>query len=278
MGSPSGRFATRRRTSLSPSLGWNPLSILPLETVRRKGRSPADGRCLGGPRAAAAAGGALRFVRGGDRCALPDRCQPVVGRAARHAAQRSGGMRAAGVRGWRQKRRWLLKIKPLSHRVRSSNQRAKRPQRVELYVRQAVHLAERARVSLEALEGAGCAEATRSEIMTYLELVERLAGQVRRRVLEGERALRTLLLAPLSSLELANMDWVIGSGESSPGSLPVQLDCVRAMRGACLGQRVPFFFKQCGGVFKNRTGRVLDGRAWDEVPLGASSTGVHFES
>ena len=60
------------------------------------------------------------------------------------------------------------------------------PQRVELYVRQAGHLAERARVSLEALESAGCAEATRSEIMTYVDLVEGLAGQVRRRVLEGE--------------------------------------------------------------------------------------------
>ncbi len=91
-----------------------------------------------------------------------------------------------GVRGWPQKRRWLLKMKPLSHRVHSSNQRAKRPQRAELYVRQAVQLAERARVSLEALESAGCAEATRSEIMTYVDLVEGLAGQVRRRVLEGE--------------------------------------------------------------------------------------------
>ncbi len=93
-----------------------------------------------------------------------------------------------------------------------------------------------------------------------------------------ERALRTLLLDPLNSLELANMDCGIGGGESGPGSLPVQLDCVRAMRGACLSQRVPFFFKQWGGVFKQRTGGVLDGRAWDEVPLGASSTGVHFES
>ena len=91
-----------------------------------------------------------------------------------------------GVRGWRQKRRWLLKMKPLSHRVHSSNQSAKRFQRVELYVRQAVHLAERARVSLEALESAGCAEATRSEITTYVDLVEGLAGQVKRRVLEGE--------------------------------------------------------------------------------------------
>ena len=92
-----------------------------------------------------------------------------------------------GVSGWRQKRRWLLKMKALFNRVRSSKQRSKRPQRVEVYVRQAVQLAERARASVEALEKAGCGEATRSEIMGYVEMVERLAGQVKRRVLEGEQ-------------------------------------------------------------------------------------------
>ncbi|MCY4595401.1 MAG: ISNCY family transposase [Bryobacterales bacterium] len=92
-----------------------------------------------------------------------------------------------GVSGWRQKRRWLLKMKALFNRVRSSKQRSKRPQRVEVYVRQAVQLAERARASVEALEKAGCGEATRSEIMGYVEMVERLAEQVKRRVLEGEQ-------------------------------------------------------------------------------------------
>ena len=41
-----------------------------------------------------------------------------------------------------------------------------------------------------------------------------------------ERALRTLLLAPLSSLELVNMDWVIGGGESGPGARPMEPDRV----------------------------------------------------
>ncbi|MCY4535416.1 MAG: ISNCY family transposase [Bryobacterales bacterium] len=91
-----------------------------------------------------------------------------------------------GVRGWRQKRAWLWKLKTLFNRVRSSKQRGKRPERVELYVRQAERLAGRARVSPEALESAGCGEATRSEIEGYVELVERLAEQVRRRVLKGE--------------------------------------------------------------------------------------------
>jgi protein gp37 len=82
------------------------------------------------------------------------------------------------------------------------------------------------------------------------------------------------LLGPLSSLALANMDWVIVGGESGPGARPMDPDWVREIRDTCLSQRVPFFFKQWGGVFKKRTGRVLDGRTWDEMPLGASSTGV----
>ena len=43
-------------------------------------------------------------------------------------------------------------------------------------------------------------------------------------------------------------------------------DWVRDIRDNCLRNGVPFFFKQWGGVFKKRTGRVLDGRTWDEMP------------
>ena len=51
-----------------------------------------------------------------------------------------------------------------------------------------------------------------------------------------ERALRTLRLAPLSSLELANIDWIIGAGESGPGARPVGPDWVREIRDTCLRQ------------------------------------------
>jgi len=30
---------------------------------------------------------------------------------------------------------------------------------------------------------------------------------------------------------------------------------------------VPFFFKQWGGVNKKKTGRELQGRTWDEMPV-----------
>jgi protein gp37 len=74
------------------------------------------------------------------------------------------------------------------------------------------------------------------------------------------------LLAPIPSLPLTGIDWVIVGGESGPGARPMAEDWVREIRGQCLSQRVPFFFKQWGGLRKNRTGRLLDGRTWDELP------------
>ncbi|MBF0496936.1 MAG: DUF5131 family protein [Deltaproteobacteria bacterium] len=34
----------------------------------------------------------------------------------------------------------------------------------------------------------------------------------------------------------------------------------------CRWANVPFFFKQWGGTSKKRTGRLLDGRTFDEMP------------
>ena len=66
--------------------------------------------------------------------------------------------------------------------------------------------------------------------------------------------------------QLAGIDWVIVGGESGPGARPMSPDWVREIRDACLAEGVPFFFKQWGGTRKNRTGRILDGRSWDEMP------------
>jgi protein gp37 len=74
------------------------------------------------------------------------------------------------------------------------------------------------------------------------------------------------LLGPLDGLDLQGIDWVIVGGESGPGARPVDPQWVRAIRDCCVSSAVPFFFKQWGGVIKSRTGRVLDGRTWDEMP------------
>ena len=59
---------------------------------------------------------------------------------------------------------------------------------------------------------------------------------------------------------------MIVGGESGPGARPMQIEWVRQIRDRCIAQNVPFFFKQWGGVQKSRTGRILDGRTWDQMP------------
>lgn len=79
------------------------------------------------------------------------------------------------------------------------------------------------------------------------------------------------LLGPLRDLDLSDIDWVIVGGESGPGARPMSADWVRDIRDDCVNCGVPFFFKQWGGVFKKRTGRVLDDRTWDEMPQVAGA-------
>jgi protein gp37 len=74
------------------------------------------------------------------------------------------------------------------------------------------------------------------------------------------------LLGSLKQLNLRGINWVIVGGESGPGARPINIDWVREIRDRCTQENVPFFFKQWGGVFKKRTGRILDGRTWDEMP------------
>jgi protein gp37 len=98
--------------------------------------------------------------------------------------------------------------------------------------------------------------------------------------------------------------WVIAGGESGPGARPAHPDWFRSVRDQCQAAGVPFFFKQWGEwspyqdgqgnmcrrfkmadvpngldelahhrMFrqgKQRAGRLLDGRTWDELPKEAA--------
>lgn len=75
------------------------------------------------------------------------------------------------------------------------------------------------------------------------------------------------LLGPVGELNLEGIDWVIVGGESGPGARPISKDWVLEVRDQCLQANVPFFFKQWGGTRKKLTGRTLQGRTWDEMPL-----------
>lgn len=74
------------------------------------------------------------------------------------------------------------------------------------------------------------------------------------------------LLSAIPVLNLEGIHWVIVGGESGPGARPMDPDWVRGIRDQCLTARVPFFFKQWGGVEKKKSGRLLDGRIWNEIP------------
>ena len=77
------------------------------------------------------------------------------------------------------------------------------------------------------------------------------------------------LLGSLPDLDLGGIDWVIVGGESGPGARPMAESWVRGIRDQCADANVPFFFKQWGGTNKKKTGRLLDGRAWDQMPAAA---------
>jgi protein gp37 len=79
------------------------------------------------------------------------------------------------------------------------------------------------------------------------------------------------LLGPLPHLNLTGIDWVIVGGESGPHARPMDEAWVRDIRDQCRAAGVAFFFKQWGGTRKKRTGRLLDGRSYDEMPVQVDS-------
>ena len=93
------------------------------------------------------------------------------------------------------------------------------------------------------------------------------------------------------SLAWHRLDWVIVGGESGPNARPMHPKWARSLRDQCEAAGVAYFFKQWGEyaewdgtqspspscrtsdgktayvrVGKEKAGRVLDGKVWDEVP------------
>lgn len=74
------------------------------------------------------------------------------------------------------------------------------------------------------------------------------------------------LLGPLKRMNLDGIDWVIVGGESGPRSRNMRPAWVTDIQAQCQKAEVAFFFKQWGGVRKHLTGRLLDGKTYDEMP------------
>lgn len=122
-------------------------------------------------------------------------------------------------------------------------------------------------------------------------------------------AVRFLSLEPLHDslgpIDLTGIGWVIVGGESGPNARPMHPDWVRSVRDQCVADNVPFFFKQWGEwaevgidgrfgpdmielvadkrvvmgdrrsvwvkrVGKRVSGRMLDGREWNQFPMGGA--------
>ncbi|MEO8718587.1 MAG: phage Gp37/Gp68 family protein [Burkholderiales bacterium] len=74
------------------------------------------------------------------------------------------------------------------------------------------------------------------------------------------------LIGPLDELPLEGIHWVIVGGESGPRARPMRKEWVDSIYRQCRSAAVPFFFKQWGGVRKDLAGRMLHGRAFNEMP------------
>jgi protein gp37 len=79
------------------------------------------------------------------------------------------------------------------------------------------------------------------------------------------------LLEDLGALELSGIDWVIVGGESGPGARLMEQNWVCGILDQCKAGRVPFFFKQWGGVHKKLAGRSLHGRTYNQLPNSYSA-------
>lgn len=75
------------------------------------------------------------------------------------------------------------------------------------------------------------------------------------------------LLGPLAELELDDIDWVIGGGESGAGFRPVDPAWATGLRDRCEALGIAFFWKQWGGYTPKAGGRMLEGREWNEYPV-----------
>jgi protein gp37 len=74
------------------------------------------------------------------------------------------------------------------------------------------------------------------------------------------------LLGPLKRLPLKGIDWVIVGGESGRKPRPMERAWVESIQIQCTAAGAKFFFKQWGGTNKKKTGRILNGRTYDDMP------------
>jgi len=74
------------------------------------------------------------------------------------------------------------------------------------------------------------------------------------------------LIGSIAGASLKDIHWAIVGGESGPKARPMDPTWVDEIERMCRAAGTAFFFKQWGGRNKKATGRLLNGRTYDEMP------------
>lgn len=74
------------------------------------------------------------------------------------------------------------------------------------------------------------------------------------------------LIGPVGTANITGIDWAIVGGESGPRARAMPAEWVHEIEAMCLRSNTAFFFKQWGGRNKKASGRLLNGRTYDEMP------------
>ena len=74
------------------------------------------------------------------------------------------------------------------------------------------------------------------------------------------------LIGSVAGADLKDIHWVIVGGESGPRARDMRPEWAEEIEAMCRSSGTAFFFKQWGGKNKKRTGRMLRGRTYDEMP------------
>ena len=78
------------------------------------------------------------------------------------------------------------------------------------------------------------------------------------------------LIGSVRAADLTGIHWAIVGGESGPKARYMDPVWVEEIERMCRHAGTAFFFKQWGGRNKKATGRMLNGRTYDEMPASAS--------
>ena len=74
------------------------------------------------------------------------------------------------------------------------------------------------------------------------------------------------LLAPVGNFDVSGISWIIVGGESGPRARNMEEDWATEVRDLCSANGIEFFFKQWGGPYPKRNGRLLQGLEYNGFP------------